>query len=70
MSKTVVLKCKSQSKFQDDTYGTERKLHNVSADGKKAFCTVCESSAKYAKIENKKKKPTEAPSAVRPYKSI
>lgn len=50
MSKnTKVIKCKCSSEFQDQVYGTGNRLHTLSEDGKKAYCTVHEGSSKYMK---------------------
>jgi len=70
MSKTTVLRCKCTSEFQDITYGKGMRLHNITQDGKKASCTICEGSAKNAKRVSKDKKPFEAPSTNRPSKNI
>jgi hypothetical protein len=50
MANTIILKCKCESKFQDETYGKGMRVHNIhQKDGKKASCTVCEGSARTAK---------------------
>jgi len=38
---TIILKCNCVHEFQDKTYGTQKRVHNISGDSKKAFCTVC-----------------------------
>ena len=38
---TTILKCTCNHKDQDKLYGKGKRLHNVSGDGTKAFCTVC-----------------------------
>ena len=56
--KTIVLKCDCKSEFQDETYGNKMRLHNVSGNGEKAFCTVCVGSGKSAKMASKSSPPT------------
>lgn len=60
------MSCNCESKFQDQTYGKGNRLHNISADNKKAFCTVCSGGARYAKRNSK----TTPPTSVRSFKSI
>lgn len=60
--KTIVLNCKCTSVFQDNTYGKGKRLHNVTQDGKKASCTVCEGSARNSK--------TAPATTTRPYKTL
>lgn len=50
---SIIKKCKCTNDFQDKEYGNQNRVHNVSADGKKAFCTVCEGSGKTAKRNSK-----------------
>lgn len=66
MSGTKVLKCTCFNDFQDKEYGNQNRLHTISADGKKAHCTVCEGSGKTAKRNSKDIVKT----TNRPYKSI
>lgn len=68
MSGTKVLKCKCESKFQDETYGKGMRLHNLNSDKNKAHCTVCEGSARTAK--RKDRKTGELMSSSRPFKNI
>lgn len=35
-----IMKCTCKHEFQDQTYGPQMRVHNVSPDGL-AFCTVC-----------------------------
>ena len=52
MSKVIIKSCTCTSDFQDQQYGKGRRVHNVTDDGKRASCTVCEGSAKMAKRNN------------------
>lgn len=38
---TKILNCDCKHDFQDSKYGAQKRVHTVSGDGKKAFCTVC-----------------------------
>ena len=54
MANTIILKCKCESQFQDETYGKGMRLHNIhQKESKKASCTVCEGSARTAKRNSK-----------------
>lgn len=62
---TVTKACKCTHEFQDKEYGKGMRLHNLSDDKKKAYCTVCEGGGKGAKrasIGNKY-------ASTRPYKN-
>lgn len=63
MQGTVILLCNCKSEFQDGAYGKGKRVHNISADRKKAFCTVCEGGARYAKRNSKASPPTTARSS-------
>jgi hypothetical protein len=52
MSKSIIKACTCTSDFQDNLYGKKMRVHNITEDGKKASCTVCEGSAKMAKRNN------------------
>ena len=41
---TVTKNCKCEHKFQNETYGKNQRIYNLSEDGKKAKCTVCNNS--------------------------
>lgn len=41
MSGTTVLQCSCKHEQQDKLYGNRMRLHNLSADKTKAYCTVC-----------------------------
>jgi len=58
MAKSIVLPCTCKNEFQDETYGKNKRLHNIDAEGKKASCTVCEGSARYNKRNSKATPPT------------
>lgn len=57
---TVTLPCKCNSDFQDEAYGKGNRLHNISEDRKKAYCTVCVGSSRLAKQNSKSSPPTSA----------
>lgn len=38
---TIILQCNCKDEQQDKMYGKDQRLHNKSADGKTAYCTVC-----------------------------
>lgn len=38
------MQCNCTHEFQDKTYGYRMRVHNLSPDGKKAYCTVCSPS--------------------------
>lgn len=38
---SITKHCKCVHKDQDEIYGKNNRLHNLSEDGKKAKCTVC-----------------------------
>lgn len=40
---TVIKPCTCEHKFQDETYGKGKRVHNESFDGKRSKCTVCKS---------------------------
>lgn len=44
MAGSIVLKCTCNHEFQDAEYGKSMRLHSISDDGKKAYCTVCSPS--------------------------
>jgi len=41
---TITKPCKCTHDFQDHIYGKKMRLHNISENGKRAKCTVCNSS--------------------------
>ncbi len=41
---TIIKKCTCEHEFQDETYGVNNRVHNISGDGKTACCTVCSPS--------------------------
>lgn len=43
--KTIILLCDCKHTFQDEKYGKGMRVHNISFDKKKAYCTVCCPSA-------------------------
>lgn len=58
MAGTIVKPCDCKNQFQDEVYSRGNRLHNITADSKKASCTVCEGGAKYAKRNSKSTPPT------------
>ena len=38
---TTIKNCKCQNQFQDETYGKNQRVYNLSEGNKKAKCTVC-----------------------------
>ena len=38
---TVTKTCTCKHDYQDSTYGKQQRIFNLSEDGKKAKCTVC-----------------------------
>lgn len=58
MQGTIILPCKCSHQFQDMTYGFRNRVHNISQDMKKAFCTVCVGSGVWAKRLSKSSPPT------------
>jgi hypothetical protein len=40
----IIMQCNCTHEFQDKTYGYRMRVHNLSPDGKKAYCTVCSPS--------------------------
>ena len=60
MAGTIVLPCTCKNEFKDTTYGKGQRLHNIDAEGKQAFCTVCVGGARNAKRTSKASPPTSA----------
>ena len=58
MSKSIILNCTCENKFQDELYGKGKRAHNIDSTQTKASCTVCEGSAKYNKRNSKSTPPT------------
>ena len=57
ISGTVILNCDCVSKFQDKTYGLNKRVHNLKKAGDKANCTGCGKThdTGRAALETKKK---------------
>lgn len=45
--------CTCKHEFQDTTYGTGNRVHNLTKDGKTARCTVCQKKYTVKKDEKK-----------------
>lgn len=58
IQETKIISCSCKSDFQDQQYGKGNRVHNMSPDGKKAYCTICVGSGRLAKSNSKASPPT------------